>query len=1044
VAEVEAVAYGREATEALRAAIAAAQADDRLAPVTVIVPSNLAGLSARRTLAEASGLANVAFDTPFGLAERLGRAAAAGAGLTPITEPVLVAAIRVELRRHAGFFGPVAEHAATESALARRYAELSRARPETRARIRLGGTPRARELVELFERVRTRLEGYADEDALVAHALGVVEALGPAVDALGSVVVHLPQPLPPALHDLVAAVVAARPTAWVVGGTGDASADAPVFETCRRWGVTVVGGPGGVRTGTEMISASDVDEEVRAVTRRVLALAREGARLDRVAILMPAVEPYARTVDAALSAAGLAHNGPPVRRLADTIAGRTLARLVRMVDSAFARDDVMAFLASAPVRWNGNRPVPVDRWDLISRRAGVVDGDDWVDRLGRYASEMAERDRDRARSDAEAEAEPASPRAGSVAHATQELAAFVAELRTRLAALAAAVGWRDRVERARAALSEVLGDGGASRRWPAGEQEALQSVLEALDRLAALEAVEAGPAPGAFGRAIDAELAAPCGRVGRFGDGVLCAPVTAAVGLDLDAVFVVGMAEGLLPVARREDALLADADRRLAVDGALRLRGAGGAEQRRAYLAALAAARGPRVLSAPRGDLRSGRERLPSRFLLETATARAGQRIFGSDFAGLTADEALVTVPSFAAGIRAFDDAANPAERELGVLEAFVRAGGDALHHALVAGTVRATGIEATRARGSDAVTRWDGNVGAVQHLVPSPATGDAVSPTRLQAWAECPFRYFLGNVLRVRAEDTPERLLELSALERGTLVHEVLERFVREELERPPAERTPAGEPWPAAASTRIIEIMDACAADAEARGLTGKATLWALHREDIAADLVTFVREDSKRRVCESVVPESVELPFGLDGAASVSVPLGDGRAVAFRGRADRVDVRPDGTRVVLDYKTGRSKGTPKEGEDPLVAGARLQLPVYAEAARQLLGAETVEAAYWFVSARGQFVYDPLALDAETEVRFGEVVGEIVDGIDHGRFPAVPGEASTFFGSSAHCRYCDFDRVCPVDRDAQWEGKVHAPEFANYQALQPKGDDA
>ena len=53
------------------------------------------------------------------------------AGLTPITEPVLVAAIRVELRADAGFFGPVAEHAATESALARRYAELSRARPAT-------------------------------------------------------------------------------------------------------------------------------------------------------------------------------------------------------------------------------------------------------------------------------------------------------------------------------------------------------------------------------------------------------------------------------------------------------------------------------------------------------------------------------------------------------------------------------------------------------------------------------------------------------------------------------------------------------------------------------------------------------------------------------------------------------------------------------------------------------------------------------------------------------------------------------------------------
>src|SRR6476659_3903228 len=174
VAEVQGVAYGRAATAALHEAIRAAQIDDPLAPVTVVVPSNLAGLSARRTLAEGGGIANVGFVTPFALAERLGRARSAAAGLAPITEPVLVAAIRVELRTDPGFFGPVAEPAATESALARRYAELSRARPATRDRIRREGSARAQALVGLFERVRARLQGYVDEDDLVGHALDAV------------------------------------------------------------------------------------------------------------------------------------------------------------------------------------------------------------------------------------------------------------------------------------------------------------------------------------------------------------------------------------------------------------------------------------------------------------------------------------------------------------------------------------------------------------------------------------------------------------------------------------------------------------------------------------------------------------------------------------------------------------------------------------------------------------------------------------------------------------------------------------------------------
>ena len=276
-------------------------------------------------------------------------------------------------------------------------------------------------------------------------------------------------------------------------------------------------------------------------------------------------------------------------------------------------------------------------------------------------------------------------------------------------------------------------------------------------------------------------------------------------------------------------------------------------------------------------------------------------------------------------------------------------------------------------------MTRWDGNVGAVRHLVPSPATGDSVSPTRLQAWAECPFRYLLANVLKVRVEDTPERLLELSALDRGTLVHEVLERFVREELDRPPETRTPAGAPWPPTAMGRVVEIMGECAADAEARGLTGKATLWALHREDIAADLVEFVVRDSERRVRDGSCRSRWSCPSGSTARRRCRCPWPTGGRVAFRGRADRVDVRPDGTRVVVDYKTGKAYRTPKPGEDPLEGGARLQLPVYAAAARQLLGAPEVEAAYWFVSAAGWLQPTTGSPSTPTtEARFREVVGQ------------------------------------------------------------------
>ena len=144
------------------------------------------------------------------------------------------------------------------------------------------------------------------------------------------------------------------------------------------------------------------------------------------------------------------------------------------------------------------------------------------------------------------------------------------------------------------------------------------------------------------------------------------------------------------------------------------------------------------------------------------------------------------------------------------------------------------------------------------------------------------------------------------------------------------------------------------------------------------------------------------------------------------------------------MLDYKTGKAYTTPAEGEDALQGGARLQLPVYAEAARRILGATDVEAAYWFVSSKGGFARDEFRLDATTETRFRDVVGHIVDSIDEGWFPAVPGEPNTFFGSSDNCRYCNYDAVCPVDRDAQYDAKLDAPEFAAFHALTVDDEDA
>src|SRR5439155_1418990 len=68
-------------------------------------------------------------------------------------------------------------------------------------------------------------------------------------------------------------------------------------------------------------------------------------------------------------------------------------------------------------------------------------------------------------------------------------------------------------------------------------------------------------------------------------------------------------------------------------------------------------------------------------------------------------------------------------------------------------------------------LTPFDGLLGDGVALADRP-----MAATWLERYATCPFQYFLGHVLGVRAAEAPERVLTLEPRERGSLVHRVLE----------------------------------------------------------------------------------------------------------------------------------------------------------------------------------------------------------------------------------------------------------------------------
>jgi ATP-dependent helicase/nuclease subunit B len=527
-----------------------------------------------------------------------------------------------------------------------------------------------------------------------------------------------------------------------------------------------------------------------------------------------------------------------------------------------------------------------------------------------------------------------------------------------------------------------------------------------------------GVDPATFRAALDAELADGPATVGRLGEGVFVGPIPLAVGVDADLVIILGLVEGGLPGGLGDDPLLSDRVRRT-LDGALTT-AAERRERLHHQLLAVAGGAGTVVASRPIADLRTGSARYPSRWLE------------GLDALGGSAPARAVRHRSFHQGLRDGLPPASEQEAALGELQG-ARARGQpvAAHPVATADPALRDALTLMAARASDRVTAYDGNLATLAEAGVDLAPALPVSPTTLEAWARCPFSYFVRHVLGVREVEALEEELSLRPTDRGVLVHAVLETVVGELVRS--GDVPEPGEPWSVAALARLVEELDARCAATEADGEVGLALHWELEQRRLRRRMDGFVDLDHAARSEHGVRPTATELPFGREQPFAVT--LADGRQLAVWGVIDRVDAGPDCVAVV-DYKTGRARSGWKG--DPFSGGIRLQLPIYGLAARELLGRPDADlvAEYWHLhdqhAERGRLAVD---LGPPTLARLAEVLAEIVDGMAAGLFVAHPDEPDPWRHRS--CAYCDPDGADTATLWGQWQHKRLDPTVAAYRRL-------
>ncbi len=325
-----------------------------------------------------------------------------------------------------------------------------------------------------------------------------------------------------------------------------------------------------------------------------------------------------------------------------------------------------------------------------------------------------------------------------------------------------------------------------------------------------------------------------------------------------------------------------------------------------------------------------------------------------------------------------------------------------------------ARGLHAEEQRASQAFTEFDGHVPEAGKVLDPSEVARPVSPTQLEAAADCAFRHFLQRGLGVSAPDEREKDGDswLDPGTRGSELHDLYAAMLRRNRKAA----------VPLNAKKDLAWLLD-----------RGKARLEELRVEmpppseevfdrecrDFLADLELFLLEECDREPTRTPVGLEVSFGYAIDEDENgerealaqedpILVDLGMGLTFKLAGRIDRIDQIGDATFEIIDYKTG-GYYAPKWASGVFSGGSRLQHALYGLAAVQLLrrkykGAKVARGTYYFPSAKGG--KERRSIDTPSKAALAGVLTDLRGVIASGTFIHASDEEA--------CKFCDLGAAC------------------------------
>jgi ATP-dependent helicase/nuclease subunit B len=1016
--------------------------------IIVIAPSHLAGEGiAYWAGASTSGIAGVHRMTLIQLAADVARFTMAERGIAPLstlgleaiaTRVVFAARSENELR----YFNPVAGLPGFGRALARTLGELRLAgvRPNELAAT---GNP-GDDLARLLRRYEAELAERSLADLARVFELATETAREGQHRWLGLPVLLLDVPLDSRAHRDFFARVAGRSPAVLAAVTSgedhlqnilgvgaetlDGAATRSSLGHLRAHLFSV--SPPAVKerdAGFDFFSAPGEGLEAVEIARRILQLAREGVPFDSMAILLRSPERYQPMIEDALRRArvpayfsrGTARPDPGGRAFlallacaAEKCSASRFAEYlslgqvpapgnVQTSEWVSSDDEVLSAVRETPPLQAGLIAPGVSPgfagWEKLLVDAAVIGGRErWARRLRGLEHELELRLKALQRDD-----EPRSRHLAWQLEQLRHLRDFALPLIDVLASLPASAHWSEWLQRL-----EDLARLGLRRPEPV---LAVLAEFEPMGEVGPATLEEVADVLGERLRFLRQDP--PQRRYGR----VFVGSVEEARGREFGVVYLPGLAEGLFPQRALEDPLLLDDFRRV-IGEQLLLRDDRARQERMRLRLAVAAARDRLVVSYPRMDVAEARPRVPSFYALELPRAVEGRLPELEEFErrAREACPARLNWPAPSESADAIDDA----EYDLVMLgRALTRPLADARGSESAVGGARYL-VEANphlarslRARWKRWAAKWteaDGLIttdkSALKALAQHRLTARAWSPSALQQFAACPYKFVLHGIHGLRPREESEPLEQMDPLTRGSLFHTVQFELLGEL-------KASGLLPLNSARLSDALEIsdrvLDGIAAKYEEDLAPAVPRVWKSEIEDIRTDLRGWLQHAARND--DDWEPVHFEFGFGLPltgerDPASTAEEAHLAEGVRLRGSIDLVERHTSrGVYRVTDHKTGK----PPEKIPAYVGGGQLLQPLlYGLAAEKLLGVTVESGRLFYSTQRGGFEHMQIPVSDKARQFLARLLKNIDDSIAAGFLPPAPRKDA--------CEICDYRIVC------------------------------